>query len=163
MISNLDNEQTIINRCASVSQNLMLQIPAPFQSIVIRVYYITRERPVGYTRQIESRLARSSPLALTSGDVWSSFADKRWHSTVNDRQKSSRTSFVCARITVCWFSPNVKCTPSDFDRKPGPSCLHVCLGVVVRFRISSPISRKSSNGAKEVKGERSAIFLRGHV
>lgn len=32
-----------------------------------------------------------------------SFADKRWHSTVNDRQKSGRTSFVYARIMAYWF------------------------------------------------------------
>lgn len=49
-----------------------------------------------------------------------SFADKRWHSTVNDRQKSGRTSFVYARIMAYWFH---QCQVHDWLRSKTGSLL----------------------------------------
>ena len=99
MISNLDHDQTSINRCArQYRQNLMLQIPTPFQSprvYVTRVYYITRERPVGNTRRIESRLVRSSPLALTNGDVWCSYLP------IKDGIRQSTTGRKAVELVSC--------------------------------------------------------------
>lgn len=50
---------------------------------------------------LPTKQPRSSSLTLANDTR--SFADKRWHSTVNDRQESGRTSFVRARIMAYWF------------------------------------------------------------